>query len=103
MLGFVEWHHVSSGIDADVSQRTALPPETTSPDLLVVLLLVSEIGETLPLKGSKDAFVANEVANLQERSVFAPRTRQQDLLVERARCHGSVQVMTGQVLKCEDQ
>lgn len=64
MLGFVVWNHVSGSVDADVSQRAALPPETTRPHLLVVLLLISEIWQTFPFQGAKDTFVADKVADL---------------------------------------
>lgn len=64
MLRFVERYHMPRTIDTNVSQRSTLPPETTSPNLLVVLLLVSEIGQALPRKRPEDSFIANEIANL---------------------------------------
>lgn len=64
MFGLVKGDHVSRSVDADISQRAALPPQTTRPDLLVVLLLVSEIWETFPLQRPEDAFISDEVADL---------------------------------------
>lgn len=64
MLGLVERHHMSRAIDTDISQRSTLPPQTTGPNLLVILLLISEVGQALPLKRSKDSFVSNKVADL---------------------------------------